>query len=74
MVSQRRAAWEAGKKEEEAASAAANAPAAYDPFVEDPTTRDISSIQREFSNDAEKEAYLERIRQAQKNAAAGAGK
>jgi len=31
-------------------------------------TRPPIQMQREFSNDQEKEAYLERIRQAQKNA------
>ena len=34
----------------------------------DPNARQPIQMQREFSNDQEKEAYLERIRQAQKNA------
>jgi hypothetical protein len=36
----------------------------------DPNVRQPIQMQREFSNDPDKEAYLERIRQAQKNAAA----
>ncbi len=34
----------------------------------DPGVRQPVMLQREFSNDAEREAYLERIRQAQANA------
>ncbi len=38
--------------------------------LDEPAVRQPVQMQREFSNDKEKEAYLERIRQAQKNAAA----
>lgn len=36
--------------------------------IDAPATRQPVQMQREFSNDSDKEAYLERIRQAQKNA------
>ncbi len=39
------------------------------PAPVDPNVRQPIQMQREFSNDQEKEAYLERIRQAQANAA-----
>ncbi len=38
-----------------------------------PAPRPPIQMQREFSNDAEREAYIERIRQAQKNVAKGSG-
>ena len=44
------------------------------PVVTDPSLRQPIQMQREFSKDEDKEAYLERIRQAQKNAASGGTK